>query len=179
MARWTLSALQSAFLTFTMVASVACGGRTGSAATMPDGSRIAIMVIPDRNLTPDMSPERMEQVNELATWMEGDLIEILNKTGYQATRTEDPSVQAGPGRYLLRIKISNYNAGSKAARMFAGAFGAGTAKLDTHFELVKEGGVLAVSGDPSVATGRDWTNAARKVNLQTVDTVNAQIHRAR
>src|SRR5690349_9678199 len=130
MARWTLSLLLSAFIVCNLVA---CGGgRTGSAATMPDGSRIAIMVIPDRNLTPDMSPDRVAQINELATWMEGDLIDILNKTGYQATRSEDPSVQAGPGRYVLRIKISNYDAGSKAARIFAG-FGAGAAKLDTHF----------------------------------------------
>jgi hypothetical protein len=106
--------------------------------------------------------------------MEGDLVDILNKTGYQATRTEDATLQAGPGRYLLRLKISNYNAGSKAARMLVG-WGAGAAQLDTHFELVADGGAVAVAGDPSVASGRDWKNAARKVNLQTVDSVNARI----
>ncbi|MFT3921281.1 MAG: hypothetical protein QM778_01975 [Myxococcales bacterium] len=102
MTRSTISLLLTALLSFF---AFACGGgRTGSAATMPDGRRIAILVVPDRNLTPDMSPERVEQVNELATWMEGDLIDILNKTGYQATRTEDSSVEAGPGRYVLKIK---------------------------------------------------------------------------
>jgi hypothetical protein len=155
----------------------ACGGgRTGSAAKMPDGSPIAVMVNFNRNITPDMPPERAEQVNQLATWMEDDLLAILSKTGYAATRVEDPGIQAGPGRYVLRVAIREYNAGSKAARMLVG-FGAGAAKLDTHFELVGDGAVAMVAGDPSVATGRDWRNAARKVNLQTVDTVNAALHK--
>jgi hypothetical protein len=37
---------------------------------------------------------------------------------------------------------------------------------------------VALAGDPSVASGRDWTNAARKVNLNTVDSVNAYLRRA-
>ena len=172
MARWTISLLLAVFL----VQPGRFGGRAGSAATMPDGRRIAIMVIPDRDITPDMSPDRVARINELATWMKGELIEILNKTGYQAARSEETHAAGGTWPLPAADQDPNYNAGSKAARMFAG-FGAGAAKLDTHFELVKEGGVLAVSGDPSVASGRDWTNAARKVNLQTVDTVNAQIQR--
>lgn len=154
---------------------VACGGgRTNSAPTMPDGSRIAIMVVPDRGITPDMEPDRVKQIDQLASWMENDLIDILTKTGYAATRSSDPNVTPGPGRYVLRVTITNYNAGSKAARMFVG-FGAGAAVLETHFDLLGESGGVEVSGDPSVGSGRDWKNSARKVNLQTVDTVNARI----
>jgi hypothetical protein len=171
-----LFTLISAVLTLVLMG--ACGGRTGSAPKMPDGSKIAIMVVPDRGITPDMEPARVQQIEQLASWMETDLVEILNKTGYAATRTEDPNVQPGPGRYVLRVTITKYNAGSKAARMLVG-FGAGAATLDTHFELVGEAGNVEVTGDPSVGSGRDWKNAARKVNLQTVDTVNARIKQSR
>jgi hypothetical protein len=155
----------------------ACGGgRTGSAATLPDGARIAVLVHLDRGITPDMAPDRVTQIDQIASWMESDLLSILDKTGYAATRVEDPATPAGPGRYVLRVKITEYNAGSKAARMFVG-LGAGSAKLNTHFDLVGDGAVALAAGDPSVASSRDWTNAARKVNQQTVDTVNAALHR--
>lgn len=160
----------------TLVALSACGGRTGSAAKMPDGSRIAMMVHVDPGITPEMAPDRVEQMSQMASWMESDLLAILDKTGYAATRVEDPATQAGPGRYVLHVRVKEYNAGSKAARMLVG-FGAGAARLDTHFDLVADGGIAMVGGDPSVASGRDWKNAARKVNLQTVDTVNAALNR--
>jgi hypothetical protein len=164
------------FVVLTSLAFVACGGgRTGSAVKNPDGSAVAFLVHFDRGITADMTPERVDQMQQIATWMEDDLLTILQKTGYAASRTEDPNVQAGPGRYVLRVKIKNYNAGSKAARMLVG-FGAGAAVLDTHFELVGDGGALLISGDPSVGSGRDWKNSARKVNLQTVDAVNARLH---
>ena len=170
---------RSIFGLFWMLAAlslIACGGgRTGSAVKNPDGSAVAILCHFDRGITPEMTPEKQEQVQQLATWMEDDLLSILNKTGYAATRVDDPNTPAGPGRYVLHVTIKNYNAGSKAARMLVG-FGAGAAVLDTHFDLVGEGGSSLVSGDPSVGSGRDWKNSARKVNLQTVDAVNARLH---
>ena len=155
----------------------ACAGRTNSAPTLPDGNKIAIVLLPDRGITPDIDAERAKQLNDLGHWMEGDLVDILNKTGYSATRSNDDSIHPGPGRYVLRVKISNYDAGSKAQRILLG-FGAGAARLDTHFELIGQDNAVALAGDPSVASGRDWTNAARKINLNTVDSVNAYLRRA-
>jgi hypothetical protein len=153
-----------------------CGGRSGSAATMPDGSRIAVLVYTDRGITPDMAPDRVAQLEQIASWMENDLLSILDKTGYAPALVTDPNTPTGPGRYLLRVTIRNYNAGSKAARMLVG-FGAGAAVLDTHFELFgPDSPAPYVAGDPSVGSGRDWKNSARKVNLQTVDAVNARLH---
>ena len=158
-----------------VLTSLGCGGRTASAPKMPDGSPIAIMVHTDERITPDMAPDRVAQLNQISSWMENDLISILQKTGYAATRIEDPSTPPGPGRLVLRVAITDYNAGSKAARMLVG-FGAGAAVLRTHFELLGDAtpGPL-VAGDPDVGSGRDWRNSARKVNLQTADTVNARI----
>jgi hypothetical protein len=171
MTRW----VYAAFLTLATFGLFACGGgRTGSAPKNPDGSRMAMLVHFDRGITPDMTPERVQQMEQLAAWMESDLLAILEKTGYAAARVEDANAPTGPGRNLLRIKITNYSAGSKAARMLVG-FGAGSAVLDTHYELIGEGGAVLVAGDPSVGSGRDWKNSARKVNLLTVDSCNARL----
>lgn len=152
-----------------------CGGRTGSAPKNADGSRVAIMLFTDRGITPDMAPDRVAQLDQLASWMENDLLSILDNAGYAGTRVADPATQAGPGRYVLRVTVKNYSAGSKAARMLVG-FGAGGVVLDTHFELFGEAPGALVIGDPSVGSGRDWTNAARKVNLQTVQAINARLN---
>jgi hypothetical protein len=167
MSRHVLAVLIAAFV-------FACGGRTGSAPKNPDGSRIAVMLYSDRGIAPDAPPERVEQLNQLGDWMENDLLAILDKTGYAATRVSDPNTPAGPGRFVLKVTIRNYNAGSTAARMLVG-FGAGAAVLDTHFELFGTAPGPLVIGDPSVGSGRDWRNSARKVNLQTVDAVNARL----
>ncbi|MEY4515537.1 MAG: hypothetical protein RLZZ450_7659 [Pseudomonadota bacterium] len=77
---------------------------------------------------------------------------------------------------MLRVKIANYNAGSKAARMMVG-WGAGAAVLNTNFEFYgPDSQAPYVVGSPSVGSGRDWKNSARKVNLQTVDAVIARLH---
>jgi len=133
------------------------------------------MVHTDERITPDMAPDRVAQINQISQWMENDLLQILEGTGYAATRVEDPATAAGPGRYVVRIAITDYNAGSKAARMLVG-FGAGAAVLRTHFELFgPESAGPLLAGDPDVGSGRDWRNAARKVNLQTTDAVNVRI----
>jgi hypothetical protein len=172
MTRWT----HALCLLFVTLGLMACGGgRTGSAPKNADGSSVAILVHFDRGITPDMAPDRVQQMEQLASWMENDLLAILDKTGYAASRVEDPNTATGPGRYVLRVKITNYSAGSKAARMLVG-FGAGAAVLDTHYELIGDGGAVLVAGDPSVGSGRDWKNSARKVNLETVDACNARLN---
>lgn len=169
--------LASCLLGVLALALGACGGRTGSAATLPGGAKIAIMVFSDRGAPPGTAPEKVEQNDQLGEWMENDLLAILGGTGYAASRVIDPNTPVGPGRYLLRTRIVNYNAGSKAARMLVG-MGAGAARLDTAYELIGPNGTVYIAGAPSVASGRDWKNAARKVNLETVDAVNARLHQS-
>ncbi len=169
MIRYALTLLVAALM-------FACGGRTGSAPKNPDGSQIAILLYTDRGIQPDMPPDRVQQIDQMSEWMENDLIAILNKTGYAATRVAGADTQAGPGRHVLKVTVKDYSAGSKAARMLVG-FGAGAVVLDTHFELYGEGASPLVAGAPGVGSGRDGTNAARKVNPQTADTVNAGLSR--
>ena len=70
---------------------------------------------------------------EVADFMEPDLLALLRDSGYDAAVV---SGEAQPicGQYKLNVQITEYNGGSKAARMFVG-FGAGSARLESHFEL--------------------------------------------
>lgn len=165
--------LRSMFVYCLLAMALVVGACGGGAPTLPNGQPIAIMVFADRG-TAGMPPEKAQQIDQLAGWMEPDLMNILSKAGYGAVQVQDPNTPVGPGRYLLRTRIVNYNAGSKAARMFVG-FGAGAAKLDTAYELIGPNGQVYVNGAPSVASGRDWKNAARKVNQEVVNAVNGRL----
>ena len=154
-----------------------CGGRGGSAATLPGGNKVAILVYSDRGISEATPESDTEQVNQLTDWMESDLIAILKKTGYDATMVANKDEPTAVGRYLLRTQVVNYNGGNKAAREFVG-WGAGAARLQTHFELIGPNGSVYVAGSPNVASSRiNWQHVARKVNLQTVDSVNQRLRR--
>ena len=150
------------------------GACTKPAATMPDGSAIAIMVAVDRGIEPGFNEGQIDRRNQVGDWMEADLVKILNNWGYQASIAGD--TQPGPGRYVLTTRITNYNPGSKAARMFGGIVGgiAGKAVVDTHWELLGEGGSMT-GNDESVASTEDWNYAVRKVNKLTVQGLTARL----
>jgi hypothetical protein len=154
----------------------ACGGRQG-APTLPNGQKLAIMVFLDRTVAPETPPEKQQQLQQVQDWMEPDLLSLLRDAGYDAAAISgmDAAGASAPGRYTLRVQILNYNGGSKAARMFVG-WGAGSARLDTHFELVGPNGQAYVSGSPGVSTSRaDWQHVARKVNQEIVASVNLRL----
>ena len=165
-------------LVVSMFLATACAGtRVGQAPKRPDGSPIAMLVHIDDGLTSD-DPARVNQRKEVASYLENDLLKVLARTGYTATRSEDPSAAAGPGRHLLRVKIVRYDAGSKAARILVGA-GAGAASIETHFELIGDQGTPLVTGDPEASSGfgGDWNDAVRTANEQTVKAINDGLRR--
>lgn len=158
-----------------LLAASACGGRGGSAATMPNGNKVAIMVYLDRGITAETPEDKAQQLNQVADWLGRDLVDILRGTGYDATLISSKDVPTEVGRYVLHTTIKSYNGGNRAARVFVG-FGAGAARLETEFELIGPGGQVYVRGAPSAGTSRaDWKHVARKINLETVDTVNARL----
>jgi hypothetical protein len=154
----------------------ACGGRQG-APTLPNGQKLSIMVFLDRTPAPETPPEKVQQLQQVQDWMEPDLLNLLRNAGYDAAAiaSMDAAGASAPGRYSLHVQIMNYNGGSKAARMFVG-FGAGSARLDAHFDLVGPNGQSYVSGNPGVSTSRaDWQHVTRKVNQEIVAAVNLRL----
>jgi hypothetical protein len=155
--------------------SAGCGARTGRAATLPDGSKIAILVVPDRNYAPETPPDRSKQLNQLLDWMEADLVDLLRDTGYAAAVGTNAATNAAANRYVLRVRVTEYEGVTRMARFLADAARAGSARLKVHFELIGQGGAVVASGDPSEDGALDWAKAARRVDKQTVRAVNGWI----
>jgi hypothetical protein len=163
-------------LALSFLTLAACGH--SGAPTTPSGSKLSIMVFFDRTIPTDTPPEKASQLQQVVDWMEPDLIEVLQSAGYDAGAVGNADAPTGPGRYLLRAQIVNYNGGSKAARMFVG-WGAGSARLETSFELVGPGAASYVKGTPGCATGRaDWRHAARKVNQEITNSVTMRLRQS-
>ncbi len=112
--------------------------------------------------------------NQLGEFMDQDLVRVFarfSKQGYAARLIGSAAeFKPEPGNYLLNVKITEYNAGSKAARIIVG-FGAGGMTLKVKIELLDGARKSLLSKEESAFSGRDWRNIARKVNELTVDSV--------
>jgi hypothetical protein len=155
---------------------VACGGRAGRAATLPDGRTIAIIVDADRGLN-GADEARRAELNQLGNYMEGDLLATLLKSGYDPARATDAAAQPGPGRYVLETQIVRYDSGSAAARVWMG-FGASVAAIHAHYALIGPDSSVYTAGDLRVGSGADWRKAAHELNLRTVQAVNARLRQS-
>lgn len=159
----------------TLVAVVLLGLTTSCAsqraARAPDGSPYTLEVFFDRN----SALKNADQVAQVVEFMEPDLRNILEDTGYVVVPSSNPEAFVpGPGRFLLIIRIVNYNPGSKAARMLVG-FGAGSLVLDTQHLLYSGPGQIVLQGAGSVGSARDWNYAARKINQQVTREVTGAL----
>ena len=123
----------------------------------------------------DQAQAKIDQREQVNDWMGRDLVNMLNKAGYEASLIEN-SAQYKKGTYLLKVTIIKYNAGSKAARIIV-CYGAGTVSLDTTYGLFAPEGNRILSDEHGVGSGRDWTFCARKLNTQTVDAVKGKLGR--
>lgn len=161
-------------LAFAALLLAACGGGQ-RAPTLPNGQRLAIMVILDRTLPPDAPPDKVQQLQQVSDQFEADLVDVLRANGYEAAAVAAADLSNEPGRYILKTQILNYDGGSKAARMFVG-FGAGAARLDAAFELLGPGGASYIKGTPGVSTSKsDWRRVVRKVNEDIAAAVNVRL----
>ena len=135
-----------------------------------DGSPCTLEVFFDRNA----GLKNTDQVGQVVDFMEPDLRGTLQNTGFQVVQSSNPEAFVpGPNRFLLIVRMVNYNPGSKAARMLVG-IGAGALVLDTQHLLYSGPGQLVLQGSSSVGSSRDWDYAARKINQQiTREVTNA------
>jgi hypothetical protein len=133
------------------------------AARAPDGSPLTLAIYFDRSAV----SAKPDQVNQLIGFMEPDLHSQLLAAGYQLEQTNNPETfLPGPNRYLLIVRIVSYDAGSRAARMWAGGFGAGAATLQTQHVLFAGPEQLLLQGTGSEGSTRDWNFTAMKINQQ-------------
>jgi hypothetical protein len=146
-------------------------GLTGYAADKAGKTTINILF--DNGITDKLSAAQVKGQNQIGDFMKEDMVRIFEryeKNGYEARLIDKESdYKAQAGSQLLKVKITNYNAGSKAARIMVG-YGAGGVKLAIHYDLIADGKTI-VSKDDDVYSGRDWRNAARKLNENTAKAI--------
>jgi hypothetical protein len=130
-----------------------------------------LFVLIDRGIEKSFTEDQVRNREQVGEYMEQDLPAVLKKAGFSARLVSKRSeYHAAAGSYLLTVKITNYNPGSKAARMFVG-YGAGATSMDTHFELYGRDSKRLFSDNQSVGSGRDWRNVIRKINEETTKAV--------
>lgn len=154
----------------------ACVSPGAKAPKTASGKGITMYVIVNRGISRSMTNNQVKNRNQVGKWMERDLPALLKKAGYKPHLIKKRSqYKRASGSYLLVVKITNYNPGAKAARMFVG-FGAGAASMKTHYELFGKGRRRILADDLGVGSGRDWRNVIRKIDTLTVRAVSQKLN---
>jgi hypothetical protein len=163
-----------------LLAAVFSAGVNAAETDSTDGGK-QMYILFDRGITDQMSQLEVSRHNAVGQWMEKDLVNVFKRyarEGYRAQLIGDSKdFKRGAGHYLLAVKITEYNAGNKAARIMLG-FGAGGMTLKTHYELCERPGKPLLAKDESVFSGRDWRNLARKMNEMIAQAVTDAIRAA-
>ncbi len=150
-----------------------CATASNAPRTMT-GEKIRIAVLSDRGDPNAMEARQWQYRTEVGTYMERDLINRLNRTGYDARliQSESEYVPAADS-YLLITEIRKYNPGSSAARIVVG-FGAGSCSLDMHY-TVRNGAQVLQSWDDGIGTSMDWRRLAVALNDKLARKFNAEL----
>jgi Domain of unknown function (DUF4410) len=147
-------------------------------ANAAENKQTNISVLFDNGVNTSLTDRQARSQEDLAKWMAPDLVRVFGryeKSGFQAKLIEKrQNFNGQPGNYLLIVKITEYNAGSKAARIIVG-YGAGGISLKIHYELLAEGTKSILSKDDSTYSGREWINAARKLNQNIAQAVTEKL----
>jgi hypothetical protein len=133
------------------------------------------VVLVDRGLD-GKTPEEQNQLNQLGEFQQTNLIAALKNAGYNASViTSAAEFQPSEGLYMLKVTVTKYNPGSKAARMMVG-FGAGTTSLDLHYELFSTDPAKPMyAKDHGRASSVDWPKLVRTVDSEMIADVTNQL----
>jgi hypothetical protein len=145
-----------------------------SSRAVGESAQATISILFDNGVNETLEARQAKAQTQLSDWMDDDLVRVFaryTKAGYQAKLIEKrEDFTPHPNTYLLTVKIIEYRAGSKAKRMIVG-FGAGGVSLKIHYELFAEGANAILAKDDGIFSGREWLNAARKLNENMSATV--------
>jgi len=146
-----------------------------ASAIKADGSGYTVQFLVDAGITSDMSETQMKAQRQLATWMENDLLSMLTRAGYKpAPISPSDKFKGGSGNYLVQIKVTNYNPGSKAARMLVG-FGAGSTSVDIQYQILNRNKQIVEDRADGVGSSRAWNYCARVLNQRIVATLGMTV----
>ncbi len=153
-------------------------GFVNSAQAVEKSAQTTISILFDNGVNGTLEARQAKAQTQVSDWMSKDLVRVLArypKADYQAKlidKREDFTPH--PDSYLIIVKVIEYNAGSKAARIFVG-YGAGGVSLKIHYELFTNGKNSILAKDDGVFSGLEWINAARKLNKNIAKAVTEKL----
>ena len=164
-----------------------CGAST-SAPRTPRGQQIEIRVLfdsgtPGRAVVRGQIPSEAseEERRELITWMERDLISVLNHRGYAASTLKSlEEYNPGPQTCRLSIALESYVPADRTSRLEAG-MGEGSATVDVLYELfVGRGGEerRLFSNQRNRTSARNWERIVGELNKEIAADVTKRLSRA-
>ena len=144
------------------------------APTAASGQKIKISVMSNRGNSDEMESRQWQYRNEIGSYMEVDLVNRLNRTGYAAQLIQSVSEYIpSADSYLVSMEITSYNPGSSVARMMVG-YGAGACALDMDY-IVKNGSNVLQDWKDGIGTSSDWRRLPRALDDKLVRKLNAEL----
>jgi hypothetical protein len=123
----------------------------------------------DGNLT-SLNADQQRELDIVMRWMDRDIIQSLNRSGFNATLIKDRNnYKKGMGKLLI-IDVDAFNPGSRAARAFVG-YGAGAASLDLDYVLLNENGGELLRWKDGVGSSKGGTYCAQTLNRNGVEKI--------
>jgi hypothetical protein len=157
------------------VASIGCATRAPKAPLAASGQKIQIQFLCDRGDPATMESRQFQYRQEVGAFMERDLLNRLNKSGYEASQIQKrEEFKSGPDRYLLTVKITMYNPGSTAARMMVG-YGAGAASMNTAYQLFGADPQPVLEWTDGCGTSEHWSKIPRKLDASAVKKITEKL----
>jgi hypothetical protein len=145
--------------------TIGCGAKS---PMMQDGKQITVFVLLDRGIKDSMTENERNDRNEVAPFMEQNLVDMLNREGYNATPIQNRNQYVqGSANYLITVNIPMLRLVGRAARAWLG-YAASPTILHVHYEVSGPNNAPMLSYDDEDSTMRDWTHSPREVNQRLV-----------
>ncbi|HNW40164.1 MAG TPA: DUF4410 domain-containing protein [Candidatus Omnitrophota bacterium] len=152
-------------------------GFINPAAAGEENAQKTICVLFDDGVDASLNDRQAQAQADLAKWMNNNLVRVFAhyaKAGFEGKFLQKrQDYKASSDNYLLVVKITDYNPGSKAARIVVG-FGAGGSSIKIHYELFA-GSNMILAKDDSAFSGSGWMAVARKLNKNTAKAVTEKL----
>ena len=173
---YIISLLLSVMLVFGCKTTQSTSSKSVSKPATPKKSA-SIYVLVDRGIKKNMNAFIKSQYNSLGLWMEKDLVNALEKVGYKPYLIQNrKAYKRGPGKYLLKVTITNFGGGPPGVRR-GWRYRGGVETLDTRYELFGRSSKLFLAKTHGTSSSRGWRRCAKKLNEDTVQAVTERLNK--
>ena len=169
--------LLSVMLVFGCKTTQSTSSKSVSKPVAPKNS-VSVYVLVDRGIKANMNAFIKSQYNSVGLWMENNLVETLEKTGYKPYLIQNrKAYKHGPGKYLLKVIITNFGGGTPGVRIGWRYRGGGVETLNTRYELFGKSSKPFLAKTHGTSSSRGWRRCAKKLNEDTVLAVTERLNK--